>query len=168
MRHGAERARRVGGHAAIARLQADEARERRRDPDGASPVGAEMEDAGPRGSRGRGTARRPAWRHVGVPGITCDPAERAVRQRLPAEFGRGREPQDGDAGRPEAGDRRRVRRAGDLAGARAAVADRPSFDPDDVLDRGRDAVDRGLRSTVAPPRFRLARRRPWQRADRCA
>ena len=50
MRYGAEGARGVGGHAAVARLQADEARERRRNPDGGRP------------HRCRGETRRLPWR----------------------------------------------------------------------------------------------------------
>jgi len=112
---------------------------------------------GARRRRGRrsdgGAARRSSRGLFRIPGITRDAEQRAVGDRLPAEFRcRGLADKDG-ALLSQQRDRGRVLWIGAGAGGAAAVAHAPVLDPDDILQRRRNAVDRRQRLTFLPPRL---------------
>ena len=93
-----------------------------------------------------------------VPRIARDAGERAVGDRLPAELGRGRLADQHRALLAQPRGRRRVLVPGLIARDRAAAAQgRPAPGQQQVLDRGRHAVDQAGRRAAPPAVLGCAR-----------
>ena len=141
-------ARRVVGHGAQGRLEANQARTGGGTAHRARAVGAERQGAEARRHRGRAAAARTAGRTFEVPGVARH-AERPVGQAFHAELGRGRFGEDDGAGLAQALHQQIVcgRRAVALEDRRA-MARRHALDIDQVLHADRHAVQRAQNFTA--------------------
>ena len=177
-----EGARRIGGHAPEALLEAENTREAGGNADRAAAVGAEMQRPHAAGSGHRSTSAGPARRQGRVPGIAGYSGERGIRDALPAELRRRRLAQQDGAFLAQARDGRARHHASAVRidGLRAAQR-RPALGQQQILDPGRHAIDagpcgsplaqrasdaRGRTSAPASSTKRKALRRGFRRLDR--
>ena len=157
-RDGAERRERPGRHAAESGLDAEQARERAGDADRAAAVGAYGERAHAGGNGGRASARRAPRCLGGVPRVARNPGQGIVANAFPAEFGRRGLAEEDCAVLAQARYHGSIVIPGAVAVGRFRAAQRgPALGVEQVLDRGRHAVDEAFGLAFHPARFGLPR-----------
>ena len=148
-------------HTAEAPLEAEVPAERCRDAHRAGAVAADAQRREPRGDRRCCPAGGPAARLARIPRVTGDAGHRRVGLALAAELGRRGLADEDRAGLPKASSRWRVdipRLVG--VNGEAPPSRRPPSREEQVLDRGRHAIEGAHRLTPLPTRLALPPRTP--------